>query len=249
MKMKNTALITLLCLLLCAALLPAAAFADQTIVIVGGAIQSENAVVTQDTTSQGSTVITSGPAAGIVADSSAGNVIVSGGNADLSSAVIVMPNGSLVTPQKTQAAVAAETTAAQTQTTVTRPAGLVPAGLSTEIFNRINTERTKNGLGILGYDDQLQATADLRAKESAVSFGHTRPDGSAAVTAVTVDYNVAGENLIQVTKEFANVDIIVETWLASESHKANIMLADFSQTAIGIYDSNGTVFISQIFTD
>ena len=247
MKMKKTVLITLLCLLLCVSLLPAAAFADQTVVIVGGAIQSDNTVVSRSTTSQGSTVIPSGPAAGIVADSASGNVIVSGSDADLSSAVIVMPNGSVVTPQKTQT-VTTETTA-QTQVTAARVAGLAPAGLATEIFNRINTERTKNGLGILGYDDQLQATADLRAKESAVSFGHTRPDGSAAVTAVTVDYNVAGENLIQVTKEFATVDIIVETWLASASHKANIMLADFSQTAIGIYESNGTLFISQIFTD
>ena len=69
------------------------------------------------------------------------------------------------------------------------------------------------------------------------------------MTAVTVDYTVAGENLIQVTKELATVDIIVETWLSSPTHKANIVLGDFSQTAIGIYESNGTLFISQIFTD
>ncbi len=159
-----------------------------------------------------------------------------------------MPDGAVVAPQKAQNN---QTAAVSNNTvpTVTRAASAIPAGLAGQIYQRINDYRSANGLGVLGYDDKLQGTADIRAKESATSFGHTRPDGSAAVTAVTVDYTVAGENLIQVTKELASVDIIVETWLASPTHKANIVLADFSQTAIGVYESNGTLFISQIFTD
>ena len=159
-----------------------------------------------------------------------------------------MPDGSVVAPQSAQNNQQAAPAAAPVQAT-TRTVSAVPAGLAGQIYQRINDYRSANGLGILGYDANLQGTADIRAKESASSFGHTRPDGSAAVTAVTVDYTVAGENLIQVTKELASVDIIVETWLASPTHKANIVLGDFSQTAIGIYESNGTLFISQIFTD
>ena len=242
MKMKRTALIALLCLVLCVSLLPASAFADQSIVIVGGTIAQNSTVVSQGSVAQNTTAGT------IVSDGNVNNVLVGAQDLDASGSVIVMPNGTVVATQSAQNTQVTAGTATQTQT-VTRAASAVPAGLAGEIYRRINEVRTANGLGILGYDAQLQSAADVRAKESASVFGHTRPDGSAAVTAVTVDYNVAGENLLQVTKELAAVDIIVDTWLASPTHKANIMLADFSQTAIGTYESNGTLFISQIFSD
>ena len=235
MKMKRTVLM-ILTLALCLSLFSVTAFADQTVVIIGGAIKNESP--------QNSTVI-AGTSNVITADASKNNVVISKSAEDHSS-VIVMPGGTVVSSQPAQsAAAAAAPAAAQTRQDTTAPQNT----LANEIYKRINQERVANGLGILGYDSKLQGTADLRAKESASVFGHTRPDGTAAVTAVTVDYTVAGENLIQVTKEFASVGVIVETWLASETHKANIMLADFSQTAIGVYESNGTLFISQIFTD
>ena len=246
MKLKRTSLIALLCLVLCISLLPVSAFADQTVVIVGGAIQQDSSVVIQGASAQTATVLAGG-AGVILSDGASNNVVAKEQNSIDSTAVIVMPNGTVVAPQSAQnKQAAAADTAVQT---TTRAASAVPAGLAGQIYQRINDYRSANGLGILGYDAQLQGTADIRAKESASSFGHTRPDGRAAVTAVTVDYTVAGENLIQVTKELASVDIIVETWLASPTHKANIVLGDFSQTAIGIYESNGTLFISQIFTD
>lgn len=246
MKLKRTSLIALLCLLLCITLLPVSAFADQTVIIVGGAIQQDSSVVIQGASAQTATVLAGG-AGTILSDGAANNVVVKESDSIDSNAVIVMPDGAVVAPQSAQNQQAAPATA-PVQTT-TRTVSAVPAGLAGQIYQRINDYRSANGLGVLGYDAKLQGTADIRAKESASSFGHTRPDGSAAVTAVTVDYTVAGENLIQVTKELASVDIIVETWLASPTHKANIVLGDFSQTAIGIYESNGTLFISQIFTD
>ena len=245
MKLKRTSLIALLCLVLCISLLPVSAFADQTVVIVGGAIQQDSSVVIQGASAQTATVLAGG-AGVILSDGASNNVVTKEQNSIDSTAVIVMPDGTAVSPQSAQSKQVAAAPATQT---TTRAASAVPAGLAGQIYQRINDYRSANGLGVLGYDAQLQGTADVRAKESASSFGHTRPDGSAAVTAVTVDYTVAGENLIQVTKELASVDIIVETWLASPTHKANIVLGDFSQTAIGIYESNGTLFISQIFTD
>ena len=247
MKLKRISLIVLVCLVFCISLLPVSAFADQTVVIVGGAIQQDAAVVIQGASAQATTVLAGG-AGTILSDGASNNVVTQEQDSIGSTSVIVMPNGTIVSPQPAQnnQTAAASNNAPQA---ATRIASAVPAGLVGQIYQRINDYRSANGLGVLGYDAQLQGTADIRAKESASSFGHTRPDGSAAVTAVTVDYTVAGENLIQVTKELASVDIIVETWLASPTHKANIVLGDFSQTAIGIYESNGTLFISQIFTD
>ncbi len=247
MKLKRISLISLLCLVLCISLLPVSAFADQSVIIIGGAIQQDASVVIQGAPAQNATVLAGG-AGTILSDGVSNNAVTREQNNNVSNAVIVMPNGTVVTPQPAQNNQAAVTSNTAAQTTA-RAVSTVPGGLAGEIYQRINDYRSANGLGVLGYDAQLQGTADLRAKESASSFGHTRPDGSAAVTAVTVDYTVAGENLIQVTKELATVDIIVETWLSSPTHKANIVLGDFSQTAIGIYESNGTLFISQIFTD
>lgn len=247
MKLKRISLIALLCLLLCVSLLPVSAFADQTVIIVGGAIQQDSSVVIQGASAQTATVLAGG-AGTILSDGATNNAVVKESESVDSTSVIVMPDGSVVAPQSAQKNQQADPAAVPVQTT-TRTVSAVPAGLAGQIYQRINDYRSANGLGILGYDANLQGTADIRAKESASFFGHTRPDGSAAVTAVTVDYTVAGENLIQVTKELASVDIIVETWLASPTHKANIVLGDFSQTAIGIYESNGTLFISQIFTD
>ena len=244
MKMKRTALIALLCLVLCVSLLPVSAFAEQTVIIIPSATQQAPAAQSSNT------------ATTVVMNDSTTSVVIANNNGAATSqaqknsnAVIVMPNGTVVNNQTIQTQVAPTT-----QTTVERPVAAQTAAVDNNsllsgIFKRINEARVNNGLGVLGYDTALQMTADIRAKESSESFGHTRPDGSAAVTAVTVDYNVAGENLIQVNKEYASVDLLVETWLASDAHRANIMLADFSQTALGIYETNGVIYISQIFTD
>ena len=240
--MKKTVLMIILCVALCVSVFSVSAFADQTQIIIGGTIKNDSSAASQNTS------VIAGSSAVIVADASSNHVVVSKSASDNSS-VIVMPNGTVVSSQPAQTAQTAAATASASQAQTQQTAAGAQNTLANEIYKRINQERVANGLGILGYDSKLQATADLRAKESASVFGHTRPDGTAAVTAVTVDYTVAGENLIQVTKEYASVGIIVETWLASETHKANIMLADFSQTAIGVYESNGTMFISQIFTD
>ena len=47
--------------------------------------------------------------------------------------------------------------------------------------NRTVTKKT--GLGRLQYDEELEAVALVRAKELAVLFDHTRPDGTSCFTA------------------------------------------------------------------
>ena len=94
---------------------------------------------------------------------------------------------------------------------------------------------------------QAQAAADIRAKESATSFGHVRPDGRSCDTAIDLDYVIAGENLILVTKEYATASIMMDTWMNSDSHRANILQSEFTSMAVGVYESEGTVFVSQIF--
>ena len=280
---KKTMLSLILCLVLGASLFALPAFADSTVIVIGGTISQP-----QSGSIAGQSALNS-----ISGINSSGTVIVAGaGNAPVQStasadttslaSVIVMPNGSIqkISSQPVQQAqtTAQAKTVTQTQSIVPEQdiqissaqaqttASGVPAvvieqsnsaqslttalsldNLAAELLKQINQKRTANGLSMLSYSADLQASADIRAKESVQNFSHLRPDGRSCETAVTVDYAVTGENLIQVTNEFATADIMVDTWMNSPSHRNNILLASFTKMAVGIYVSNGTTYVSTIF--
>lgn len=120
--------------------------------------------------------------------------------------------------------------------------------LAWQIFTKTNEERVKAGLDELAYAYDLQDIADLRAQESAVKFSHTRPDGTSCHDLVdSWDYYVTGENLIKVDEPIAWADVIVAEWMESEGHRQNILLPDFTKLAVGVYESNGVVYATQIF--
>ena len=280
---KKIMLSLLLCLALGASLFALPAFADSTVIVIGGTISQP-----QSGSIAGQSALNS-----ISGINSSGTVIVAGaGNAPVQStasadttslaSVIVMPNGSIqkISSQPVQQAqtTAQAKTVTQTQSIVPEQdiqissaqaqttASGVPAvvieqsnsaqslttalsldNLAAELLKQINQKRTANGLSMLSYSADLQASADIRAKESVQNFSHLRPDGRGCETAVIVDYAVTGENLIQVTNEFATADIMVDTWMNSPSHRNNILLASFTKMAVGIYVSNGTTYVSTIF--
>ena len=62
-----------------------------------------------------------------------------------------------------------------------------------------------------------------------------------------MDYTVTGENLIQATSEIATAAIMVDTWMNSESHRFNLLLAAFTQMAVGIHVENGTTYVALVF--
>lgn len=117
-----------------------------------------------------------------------------------------------------------------------------------EIFKLVNEERKNAGLHELNYNMELQNAADIRARECAEQFSHTRPDGTSCFTVVEeIDYSVVGENLIKADNPIATAKALVNSWMNSEGHRANILNADFTETAIGIYISDGITYGAQIF--
>lgn len=120
--------------------------------------------------------------------------------------------------------------------------------LMEQIFWLINSEREKEGLNDLNYNFDLQSAADLRAKECAQLFSHTRPNGKYCDSVVEeFDYYITGENLIKADKPIATAAVLVDTWMNSPSHHANIVLPEFTSTAIGIYEENNVIYVAQIF--
>lgn len=250
----RTGLSLALCLVLFVSLFAVPAFAaGNTVVIIGEKIKPADAepsgVVVVSGNGSGS--VSTGSGSGIAADTPANNtqVIVGGPAANSQSApsdaIVVQPDGTIIpvgnAAQNGQSAAEAAAPAAPVVTPAT------PTGLAAELFAKVNLARSENGLAALKYSSDLQSIANLRAQESTVSFGHDRPDGSHCSTAVTVDWNVTGENLIRVTSTHATADLMMETWMNSPSHRYNILHPSFTDIAVGVWETSDTTFVSLIF--
>ena len=266
---KKTVLSFVLSLALGASLFAMPAFADGTVIVIGGAVQ-QGALPTATYDAAGpSAVVVSGNDGRNVVISSSGNAAAATANTGMKSSVVVMPDGQVqqITAQPVQQAQtqtaaqqgiqtsSAQTAAATAPTVVTpvqnttpaAPAAEVPNDLAKNILAELNATRAANGLGALRYAPELQAAADTRAVESVQNFSHMRPNGTGCETAVTVDYMVTGENLIQVTSEFATAAIMMDTWMNSPTHRNNILLSSFTDVAIGVYVVNGITYVSTVF--
>lgn len=114
------------------------------------------------------------------------------------------------------------------------------AAYAAEVIELVNQERAKAGLSALKQDEKAMQAAQLRAKEIHTSFSHTRPDGSSCFTAlqeVGASYRAAGENIALGQKSPQEV---VQAWMASEGHRANILSEKYSAIGVGYYE-NGWV--------
>lgn len=86
-----------------------------------------------------------------------------------------------------------------------------------DIVSDINEVRVENGLSPLSVDESLAHCAEVRASECAEVWSHTRPDGTEWWTVDGLSY---GENL---ARGFSTDEEVVEAWMASPSHRANIL--------------------------
>ena len=118
------------------------------------------------------------------------------------------------------------------------------------MLKQVNAQRAKNGKSALTLNQSLCASARVRAAEIAKDgcFSHTRPDGSGCFTAISdVSYRTAGENIAMGTWGYFGVDKIMDRWMNSEGHRANILNGDFSEVGFGCVVVNGNGYWVQIF--
>lgn len=102
----------------------------------------------------------------------------------------------------------------------------------TEVLRLVNVEREKVGLPPLKFSNDLAASALIRARELPIKFSHTRPNGSKCFTAMTQIGHILGENLAggQNTPK-----AVVEAWMNSETHRANILNKKFRELGVVYY--------------
>lgn len=133
----------------------------------------------------------------------------------------------------------AEEGSTDTGTTQPPSGGYYVDAYAEQVLAIVNAKRAEAGLGSLTMNYTLVSAAKVRAVETTQSFSHTRPSGSSCFSAIDeagVAYSGAGENI---AAGQISADSVMNAWMNSEGHRANIM--DESYTQIGIacyYDPN-----------
>lgn len=116
-----------------------------------------------------------------------------------------------------------------------------------------NEARSSEDLAALAPNELLSSAAEAKAADMAEKgyFSHVSPDGTEPwewVADAGYAYAYAGENL---AVNFADSEDVVEAWLASPTHRANILKREYTEigvgTAVGEYKGREAVFVVQYF--
>lgn len=117
-----------------------------------------------------------------------------------------------------------------------------------EVLKEVNKERSKRGLKALGMDKRLVQSSMIRAAELAILFSHTRPsvrDFDTAYYDEKQGHIVMGENIAAGQRTSASV---MDSWMNSSGHKANILGSDYTGIGVGAVVVNGMYYWVQNFS-
>jgi SCP-like extracellular len=113
-----------------------------------------------------------------------------------------------------------------------------------EVIEIVNAERAKNGLSALSMDSGLMDTAHLRSKELVILFSHDRPDGTDCFTAFPSGFTGKAENI---AKGQTNPTNVMNSWMNSAGHRANILNPSYDSIGVGCHIENGKLHWVQVF--
>lgn len=117
-----------------------------------------------------------------------------------------------------------------------------------EVVELVNEERAKNGQAPLEIDDQLMEVAMQRAAECAVSYSHTRPNGTSCMAIFPPDAGAStmAENI---AAGFDTPSQVMNGWNHSAGHHGNIIDSSFTSIGVGCFYANGVYYWTQNFSD
>lgn len=119
-----------------------------------------------------------------------------------------------------------------------------------EVVRLVNVERSKRGLSELSFNTELSNVATLKSQDMINKnyFDHTSPTYGSPFDMMkqfNISYRTAGENIAKGQRTPAEV---VNSWMNSPGHRANILNANFTDIGIGVSkSSNGTLYWTQMF--
>jgi uncharacterized protein YkwD len=118
-----------------------------------------------------------------------------------------------------------------------------------EILDLVNRDRTAHGLSELSLNSTLNEAALAKAEDMTVHgyFSHTSPTGATPwhwFKAMGYDYTFAGENLAE---GYSDAIELEKSWMASESHRANILSPHYSELGLAIVVYQNKNLVVQLF--
>lgn len=127
-------------------------------------------------------------------------------------------------------------------------------GQNAWVWNSDNTQKVPvSGLDELQYDLGLERIAMQRAAELALSYSHTRPDGSDVFELMSYqDYGTAGENI---AAGYESAETVFDGWreedesYVGQGHRRNMLNSQFGYVGIGHVYFGGVHYWTQVFSD
>jgi uncharacterized protein YkwD len=131
-------------------------------------------------------------------------------------------------------------------------AGLHRASTESRIFDLINAERRRQGLPALAYNEQLNEMAVIQARNMArfQKMSHVLPQANLPTLGdraryVAYPFGRLAEN---VALGYPDAETVVQGWMTSKGHRANILNSDVVETGIAIARSSaGGLYYCQVF--
>jgi uncharacterized protein YkwD len=147
-------------------------------------------------------------------------------------------------PKSSATATIAAVLATPCQGTQATPEAANLAQVDATVLCLINQVRAQHGESPLAIDPRLQRAAEEHASELVADdyFAHVSPSGVSPVARIKADGYVPspqdgyviGENLAWGTLGLATPESIVQAWVASPGHLANILEGQYQQTGIAV---------------
>lgn len=111
----------------------------------------------------------------------------------------------------------------------------------------VNRERSSYGLQPVKHSPLLSEAANVRSSELRKNFSHTRPNGTSCFTVLKefdISYFSAAENIAYGQR---TPEIVMNAWMNSSGHRANILSKNVEYIGVGVVYSNGMYYWTQLF--
>jgi RNA polymerase sigma factor (sigma-70 family) len=153
-------------------------------------------------------------------------------------------------PDKTKSVPSAKPSLRMTPTSATT-SQTQPASTDTvaQVVALVNKERASAGCDPVTEDAQLEKAAQAHSDDMAARnfFDHVNPDGAdpgQRITAAGYKWSTYGENI---AKGQQTPEAVMDSWMNSPGHRANILNCSFKDIGVGIHNGSGGPWWTQDF--
>ena len=121
------------------------------------------------------------------------------------------------------------------------------------IYNKVNEERSKNGVSTLSYNTIMEKYARIKSQDMGDNnyFDHKDLNGNLITAKMQNDgvtYSAWGENIAYISG-ISDANVLAEkfmtNWMNSQGHRDNILSTNFNSIGIGVYKIGNKVYATQ----